>query len=309
MLEEKRTKIAYFGKTRDIVKIWLINILLNIVTLGIYSFWGRVRIRRYIIGSLSLFGDRFEYTGTGKELFIGFLKAFPVLIIFYSPFFIWDQKQYPLVSIALIPLFVLFYLGMYMSLRYKYSRITWRGIRGRLAGSPLDYAWISIFHTIINVITVGLLIPYSDIRTKGYIINNSYFGSQKAEFNGKASKIFFTHIITWLLFIPTIGFSRFWYRAKLARYIYESTAIGNVRLEGGQTAFNMYRLLIGNILIILFTFGLGAPFIVQRNMKYFCRTLTIIGEFNTSEIKQSEEKIKKSGEGIEGIIGDSSIGW
>ena len=49
MLEEKRTKIAYFGKTRDIVKIWLINILLNIVTLGIYSFWGRVRIRRYII--------------------------------------------------------------------------------------------------------------------------------------------------------------------------------------------------------------------------------------------------------------------
>ena len=49
------------------------NAFLTLVTLGIYRFWARAALRRYWWGSIVIAGDPLEYTGTGLELFIGFL--------------------------------------------------------------------------------------------------------------------------------------------------------------------------------------------------------------------------------------------
>ena len=59
----------------------MVNLLLTIVTLGIYRFWAKTRIRRYLWSQTEFLGDRFEYTGTGKELLIGFLIVFAFLIV------------------------------------------------------------------------------------------------------------------------------------------------------------------------------------------------------------------------------------
>ena len=64
---------VYDGRLGEIYGIFIKNLLLGIVTLGFYRFWGRTNLRRYIWSRVSLRGDRFEYTGTGGELFQGFL--------------------------------------------------------------------------------------------------------------------------------------------------------------------------------------------------------------------------------------------
>src|SRR6185437_9615849 len=63
---------------------WLLikNFLLTIVTLGFYRFWARVRVRRYFWSSLRLADEPLEYTGTGLELFVGFLIAVAVIAPF-----------------------------------------------------------------------------------------------------------------------------------------------------------------------------------------------------------------------------------
>ena len=81
------TELQYDGKTGQVYKIWILEILLSILTLGIYHFWGKTRVRRYLTSSFSLGGDRFEYTGTGGELFWGYIKAIFFLIILCIPFF------------------------------------------------------------------------------------------------------------------------------------------------------------------------------------------------------------------------------
>jgi len=78
--------IEYHGKLGEIYKLWIFNLILSILTLGIYSFWGKTRMRRYLISSCSLVQDRFEYAGHGKELFFGFVKALLVLILIIVPF-------------------------------------------------------------------------------------------------------------------------------------------------------------------------------------------------------------------------------
>src|SRR5258705_6215321 len=74
-------QFAYDGRLGELYGIFIVNLLLSIVTLGFYRFWGKTRIRRYIWSRLSLSGDAFEYTGTGGELFIGFLI---VVVLFFA---------------------------------------------------------------------------------------------------------------------------------------------------------------------------------------------------------------------------------
>ena len=132
-------EITYDSRTGQVYKIWLLNLFMNIITLGIYNFWGKTRLRKYVAGSFSLRGDRFEYTGAGKELFFGFLKAIPVLFGIYTPFmiatFIAPDAAWP--AVFLIPFFYIIPVALYSALRYRLSRLQWRGIRYRLEGSAL----------------------------------------------------------------------------------------------------------------------------------------------------------------------------
>ena len=243
--EQNTTRLVYDGKGGQLYKIWIINLLLKMVTLGIYSFWGKTRLRKYIVNSFSLLGDRFEYTGTGGELFRGFLKALPIIIILYAPFIIWEPKKHPAVQLMFLPIFFLISAAIYASLRYKFSRTTWRGIRGHLTGSAFQYALLKMRRGLLNGITLGIIIPYSDIKTQKYIIDHTHFGSAKAEFNGDASKLMGINILTLLLAIPTLFFSRFWYRAALMRHVLESTTIGSLSFKGTQTGGNLFRAILG----------------------------------------------------------------
>ena len=86
-------ELKYDATTGQVYKIWIVTVLLSILTLGIYRFWGKTRLRRYTTAGYSLQDekyvgeDRFEYTGTGGELFWGFLKALFFLLIISIPFF------------------------------------------------------------------------------------------------------------------------------------------------------------------------------------------------------------------------------
>ena len=297
--QNRINRLVYDAKDRELFGIWIINLLLKMVTLGVYTFWGKVRLRRYITGSFTLLDDRFEYTGTGGELFRGFLKALPIIMALYAPFIIWPSKTHPAVNLLFLPILFLIYAGTYTALRYKFSRTTWRGIRGRITGSALKYASLKMGQGGLNALTLGIAIPYSDINLQKYRIEHSYFGSTKAVFTGKASALMRVHIITLLLVIPTLGLSRFWYRAALARYIYESTTFNTLRFAGTQTGGNMLGLFAGNLLLAIITIGLGMPIIMQRNMQYI----------TTSGIHQSTEPLGTSGEGIYGLLGDMDIGF
>ena len=79
--------ILYDGKLGEQYKIFVLNVCLGLITLGIYHFWGKTRQRRYTTSSFSIFGDRFEYTGYGGQLFWGMLKALVIILIFSIPAF------------------------------------------------------------------------------------------------------------------------------------------------------------------------------------------------------------------------------
>src|SRR5260370_272314 len=61
--------------------------VLLMLTLGIYRFWLTTDIRRYLWSSTEIADESFEYTGTARELLLGFLIAIAVLVPLYGAFF------------------------------------------------------------------------------------------------------------------------------------------------------------------------------------------------------------------------------
>jgi uncharacterized membrane protein YjgN (DUF898 family) len=88
-LEEPRstirlgTRLIFAGKPGAFLKILATGALLQIPTFGFYRFWLITRLRRHLWANTRLGSDPFEYTGTGKELLIGFLIAMAVLVPIY----------------------------------------------------------------------------------------------------------------------------------------------------------------------------------------------------------------------------------
>ena len=271
------SNFEYEGKSIKVLGMLIINILLMVVTLGIYSFWGKVKVRRYLIGNLKLAGDYFEYTGTGKELFLGFLKAIPILIIAYLPIILMPQNPLvPLLTFSLLG--YLYIVGTYSGLRYRMSRTIWKSIRGRLQGSAFKYAWQYLVRFILNLITLGLMIPSSDKKLFAYKVNNSSFGTVKARFLDGKNNLNRTNIITLLLFIPTLGFSRIWYTTAFNRYSLDNTVIGDsLRLKSTLTGGRLFGHMVVNLLIIAFTFGLGIGIAINRNMNFSVKQHLLLG--------------------------------
>ena len=75
-----RQALEYDGRIGELYGIFVVNLLLTIITIGIYRFWAITRWRRYFWSHMTFQDERFEYTGRGGELFLGLLMAFGILI-------------------------------------------------------------------------------------------------------------------------------------------------------------------------------------------------------------------------------------
>lgn len=75
---------AFEGNWREYAPIAFTNLLLTIVTLGIYRFWATARTRRYLWSRSRFVDEHLEWTGTGKELLVGFLLVMALVLVPFS---------------------------------------------------------------------------------------------------------------------------------------------------------------------------------------------------------------------------------
>lgn len=199
------TQIKYDGKVSQLYKIAILDNLLNIITLGLYYYWGKTRKRRYLTASFSLLGDRFEYTGSGDELLFGVIKAVLILMALTIPLFISAYIMHPYFTAGFLIFYFLYlpFIAVYGSLRYHASRIRWRGIRGHVTGSSLVYGLIGPLHLFLKIITLGLWISFADLMTYKYRIQRLSFGNQAASFKPAYGKLFASNLKTGLLVLVT----------------------------------------------------------------------------------------------------------
>jgi len=191
-------RLIYDGRLGELYGIFFVNLLLGIITLGIYRFWGRTRYRRYLWSHTGYDGDRFEYMGTGGELFRGFVIAMGILILLIGTAIgaaaALGHEHPGLVVAIVLPiyaiLFVLFFAAHYTALRYRLTRTQWRGIRGGLSGSAINFALRSIGYGILSGLTIYQFVPFAAVRLWRYRLKNVFFGTAQASFEGHGRHLY-----------------------------------------------------------------------------------------------------------------------
>jgi uncharacterized membrane protein YjgN (DUF898 family) len=177
--------IRFTGNWREYLPIAISNALLIICTLGIYRFWASARQRRYLWSRTHLIDDSLEWTGTGKEMFLGFLIVIAVL----APFFLFIQFLFPALvargkeeaAFGLIFLFeiALLYLGgfaRFRALRYRLSRSYWHGIRGGSNDPGWNYGGEYLGRYALVFMTMFVMFPWAQTRLWNQRWNAMSFG-------------------------------------------------------------------------------------------------------------------------------------
>jgi uncharacterized membrane protein YjgN (DUF898 family) len=189
--------LSYDGSTGELFRLWLKTTALAILTLGFYRFWGRTRIRRYLWSRLSLLEDRFEYDGTGMELFVRFLLVVAVVLLPLGAVgLVLQFAGLPLpwvVAGRYASFFVVFFLslvGHYTGQRYRLSRSLWRGIRGGLDGSAWNYGFRALGYAALGPLTLSLIKPWQYVGLWRYEARYTRLGSRYLVFEGRGRDLF-----------------------------------------------------------------------------------------------------------------------
>jgi len=151
MSDQDRASLEFKGSGSEYFKIWIVNLFLSILTLGIYSAWAKVRRKRYLYGNTSIKGASFEYHASPITILKGRLIAVALLIV-YSVL----SELFPLVGFfLLILLFAFIPWIVWRSLRFNARMTSLRNVhfsfKGRLGKSYLFYLVIPfIFPLLIS---------------------------------------------------------------------------------------------------------------------------------------------------------------
>lgn len=236
---------------------------LSIITLGIYRFWAKTKIRCYLWSSVEFSGDRFEYHGTAKELFIGFLIAFVVLVPLstvnnaITNMLVVDGSEALLgvyTAAFSLTMLVLFQFAIYRMRRYQLTRTSWRSIRFNLTGSSFRFARISTQWLFVVLFTGGLAYPAYLAWQNRTMINNAQIGNASFRSNISGS----------LLFKRFIG---------------------------------LYALIVGSVILVALTQNMG---LVSSFISFFCIVSTLIAFilFRLSVVKTTVNSMMVSSSNI-----------
>ncbi|WP_194207987.1 YjgN family protein [Superficieibacter sp. 1612_C1] len=135
--------------------ICLVNVLLCIITLGIYTPWALMKCRRYIYSNMEVNGQSFSYGVTGGNIFVSLL----FFMVIYIAVLVSIVARIPALAIVLvIALFVLLPFMVVKGLRYQAVMTSLNGVRFGFSCSMKRFWWVMVGLPIVLAIVLGLCV-------------------------------------------------------------------------------------------------------------------------------------------------------
>jgi len=330
--------LSFHGTGRELCGIHVVCVFLTLVTLGVYYFWAKTRIRRYLYAATEIEHDRLAYHGTGRELLIGFLKA---LVIFILP--IMALQWVPqLIGAAAVIQSVAGLLGSVLAgifgavaivaaRRYRLSRTSWRGIRFSFRADTKEFIQRFWTWAFLMGLTLGLYYPVFITRKYGYLTDRSYFGSARFSFDGDSKGLIKPFLRTLglglvvlaafpfaaiaggisrplsLIVVPLAAGVFAWaiaaFLADKRRFFWNHTRLDGARFDCTVTAGGLLKLYLVNGLLLAVTLGLATPWVKVRNARYACTHLALAGPLDLAAIRQNAMDARATGEALSGLLG------
>jgi uncharacterized membrane protein YjgN (DUF898 family) len=316
----------FTGSGGEYFRIWIVNLVLSVLTLGIYSAWAKVRRNRYFYGHTRVADSSFEYLAEPMAILKGRLIATGLFLLYTLGGSLWLPLQFVflVLFVAAVPWLIV------RSLAFRARYTAFRNIRFNYSGKYREALGVYVLLPILIVLTLGLIFPYIVYRQKRFIVERSAYGTARFTFNAKPGDFYRLYLLAIALFIGAgllaalVSTMTPWLAPVLVlplyllvfAYVTSQTAncvFNNTRLEmHGFRSFlkteDVFKLYLVNTLGIVFTLGLYTPWAQVRLARYRAEHLTLVAVGDINHFVASEQKrIGSAGEEV-GEMFDIDIG-
>ncbi len=200
-MDEHYKPFLFEGGGKEYFRIWIVNIALTILTLGIYSAWAKVRTNRYMYANTYLNGSNFEYNADPIRILIGRIIVVSVYILFVV--FAEHLMMFEVAAgIAILALLALPWL-IRQAVSFKLRNTSYRHVPFRYVGKTRDFYAFFLLHGLLNIFTLFLAFPFSYVRFKELILRNSRYGQGEFFFKGKVQTVYeiYFSVIGWMFLV------------------------------------------------------------------------------------------------------------
>ncbi len=291
--------IAFTGKGSEYFRIWVVNLVFSICTLGIYSAWATVRTRRYFYRHTRLFGHGFDFHAKPMQILKGRLLA----VGCYAGYLLLSKVSPLLGAMLLSCLSLVMPWLIVQSVRFRVANTSHRGLRFSFEGKTAEAYRIYLLMPLMVVFTLGVALPFVMRRTYQYWLSNLRYGTEvfQAELSARRFFIIYLQLIglgllmaavvtlgrePLVVLLQSLGVTQaivlapllllllFWFilrpcmKARVLSHAYSQVKVGPVSFHCRLTARSMIWLAFSNFLMIACSFGLLLPFVKVRNARY-----------------------------------------
>lgn len=197
-------QFQFVGQGGEYFRIWIVNLLLSILTLGIYSAWAKVRREQYFHRNLLLEDSGFDYHGTANTILRGRAVAFLLFTVVSAA-----QHSSPLLyagaMLLLIPVAPWLIVRAF---RFRAANTSYRGLRFSFHGTYRQALTTFVGYGLLSFLSLGLLFPRFYREQRRFVLNNLRYGTApfRCDFSVAASyKLFLLPLLVGLLFPTAIG--------------------------------------------------------------------------------------------------------
>lgn len=186
-----RHRPEFHGRAGEFFGIWFVNLLLSIVTLGIYSAWAKVRTERYFYGNTRLAGSSFEYLASPIAILKGRLIAYAVVIAIGLS----AQFAIGLYAVLILAVGVLMPALLVWSMRFRARNSAWRGLSFRFDNGAGEAYGPFLLWTWLSGLTLSLLYPAMKRRQHEFVVEGHRYGIKRFSFKGETGKYYGPYVI------------------------------------------------------------------------------------------------------------------
>lgn len=323
----------FTGDGAEYFRIWIVNIVLTVLTLGIYSAWAKVRNKRYFYGNTHLMGETFEYTAQPLQILKGRLIAAAIVI----PLLIWGAFNPVVQGVMALVFFFLFPWIAVKSLQFNAHYSNYRGVPFSFQGSYGSAIGAFIGWPILGLLTFGLLYPFAYYKQQAFKFGGHGYGRSRMKFEATAGDYYKLALMVIGLFVlGTLAFvavsavlgalgvavssspesgAGFVVGVTMPLYFliymafFAFVAVYNANLAQNNVLlrkhgfisnwefFSYFRLLLVNTVLTVLTLGLFYPWAKVRTARYKAEHLLFVqhGELDTF-IAEEKEKVAAFGQ-------------
>lgn len=303
-------KVKFHGTGKEFFSIWIVNMLLTVLTLGIYSAWAKVRTNRYFYSNTDVDGHRFSYLAEPMQILKGRVIAAVLLVIFALS----SNLSPVLFGILSLLLLVVSPFIIVQSLRFNMRMTSYRNVRFNFTGNYWQAFAFFTLYPLLSVFTLYLAFPWVLKKMDSFIVENSRWGDTKfiPELNtgdyylaslataalfmivtfvmmlvfgvsfaaisdpSQAAEMTLTAVLMPLCYLLILLVSSSFYHSYIRNHIYNNSHLEETAVFKSEMHFGvLIWIRLSNFIAILFSLGLALPWTKVRTSKYIASITTV----------------------------------